>query len=385
MHSFSRSLTLLAVIGCAALLSRIAAAPSALPRLPLYERYIAVDGACAWPRLTLLPNGEISALIWPYPNHGFVQGAAECWNSADQGRTWQRVGVPVQNDPGFNRMNSAAGLADDGTYVVLLSGWPRPYLPPWKGTLEDEATLGETKPFKDARTLQAVPAVSHDGGRTWERFATLTEPLEPSGHALVPHGRIASLPNGELGAMFYFSDPWFFTSADHGRTWKRRAPVTTDHAHNETTWVRLANGDLLAAARRSVNSCVDAFRSTDGGLTWKFEGPLSLNGQHPADFTQLPDGRLLISYGVRNPGLWGVAVRFGDATGRNWSAPMMLVDFEDSIDHPQAANPRPDGGYPSTVVLADGTLVTAYYCRGVPAHRRYHMGVVRWKPMVETK
>jgi hypothetical protein len=292
----------------------------------------------------------------------------------------------VPNDPGFNRMNSAAGVADDGTYVVLLSGWPRPYLPPWKGTLEDEATLGETKPFKDARTLQAVPAVSHDGGRTWERYPALTEPLEPSGNALVPHGRISSLPNGELGAMFYFSDDWFFTSADHGRTWHRRGQVTTDHAHNETTWVRLDNGDLLAASRGAENSCVDAFRSTDGGATWKPEGPLSLNGQHPADFTRLPDGRILISYGLRNPGLWGVAVRFGDATGRNWSAPMMLVDFEDSTDHPRAANPRPDGGYPSTVVAADGTLVTAYYCRGVPAHRRYHMGVVRWQPLpVETK
>lgn len=380
MRLLLRSLGLLAALGIAVVLPRAAAAPSSLPALPLYERFIAVDGACAWPRLTVLPSGEISALIWPYPNHGFVQDAAECWNSADQGRTWQRTGVPVPNDPGFNPMNSAAGVADDGTYVVLLSGWPRPYLPPWKGTLEDEATLGQTQPFKDARTLQAVPAISHDGGRTWERFPALTEPLEPSGNALVPHGRIASLPGGELGVMLHYSDAWFFTSADHGRTWHRRGQVTTDHAHNETTWIRLENGDLFAASRGNDNSCVDGFRSTDGGVTWKPEGPLTLNGQHPADFTRLPDGRILLSYGVRNPGLWGVAVRFGDATARHWTSPLVLVDFEDSSDHPRAADPRRDGGYPSTVVAADGTLVTAYYTRGIPAHYRYHMGVVRWLP-----
>jgi photosystem II stability/assembly factor-like uncharacterized protein len=369
---------LLLALGVVSLLPRAAASPSALGSLPVYERYVAIDGACAWPRLTLLPTGEISALIWPYPNHGFVQGAAEVWNSADAGRTWQRVGVPVPNDPGFNRMNSAAGLADDGTYVVLMSGWPRPYLPPWTGTLDDESKLGEK--FKDARVLQSVPAVSHDGGHTWVRYPALTEPLEPSGNALVPHGRIGSLPGGELGVMMYYSDAWFFTSADHGKTWRRRAPVTTDHAHNETTWIRLENGDLFAASRGEKNSCLDGYRSTDGGATWVPEGPLTLNGQHPADLTRLPDGRIVLSYGVRNPGLWGVAVRFGDATARNWSAPLVLVDFEDSSDHPRLADPRRDGGYPSTVATADGTLVTAYYTRGIPAHHRYHMGVVRWRP-----
>jgi len=385
MNSCLRVLTLLIAGGLAAPFGPVAAAPSALPPLPLYERYIAVDGACAWPRLTLLPNGEISALIWPYPNHGFVQGAAEVWNSADQGRSWQRTGVPVPNDPGFNRMNAAAGVAEDGTYVALLSGWARPYLPPWKGTLEDEVVMGQTRAFKDARTLPAVPAVSADGGRSWTRYAAFTEPLEPKGNALVPYGRISSLPGGELGAMLYFSDAWFFTSADHGKTWQRRGQVTTDHAHNETTWIRLENGDLLAASRGAENSCLDAYRSTDGGVTWKPEGPLTLNGQHPADLTRLPDGRILLSYGVRNPGLWGVAVRIGDAMGRNWSAPLMLVDFKMSTDHPELADPRRDGGYPSTVALADGTLVTAYYTRGIPAHQRYHMGVVRWRPMPEKK
>ena len=40
---------------------------------------------------------------------------------------------------------------------------------------------------------------------------------------------------------------------------------------------------------------------------------------------------------------------------------------------------RQDGGYPSTVELPDGTLVTAYYSNGIAQHRRYHMGVLRWR------
>ncbi|MBS0664252.1 MAG: exo-alpha-sialidase [Verrucomicrobia bacterium] len=372
-----RTTPLLAAAAALAAAVSLVASPASLT-LPKYERYVGIDAACAWPRLSVLPNGEISALIWPHPNHGFVQGAAECWNSTDDGRTWQRAGVPVPNAAGFNRMNTAAGVAADGTYVALVAGWPRPFLPPWKGTLADEANLGSV--LKDLKTLPPVPAVSHDHGHTWVQFPELKVPRQSTGHSLTPFGRISALRDGTLGVMLYGDEVWFYVSRDGGKSWTVRGQVTHDQAHNETTWIELENGDLLAAARGAVNSCVDAFRSKDGGVTWQPEGPLSLNGEHPADLTRLPDGRILLSYGLREPGLWGVAVRFGDRDGRNWSSPTVLVDFEDSSDHPREADPRRDGGYPSTVVAADGTLVTAYYCRGVPAHYRYHMGVVRWLP-----
>ena len=50
-----------------------------------------------------------------------------------------------------------------------------------------------------------------------------------------------------------------------------------------------------------------------------------------------------------------------------------------ATDQRFADQPGRDGGYPSTVVLEDGLLVTAYYSRGMPSHNRYHVGVVRWR------
>jgi hypothetical protein len=38
-----------------------------------------------------------------------------------------------------------------------------------------------------------------------------------------------------------------------------------------------------------------------------------------------------------------------------------------------------DNGYPSSVQLDDGTVVTAFYSDGNSYHRGYYMGVVRWK------
>ena len=38
-----------------------------------------------------------------------------------------------------------------------------------------------------------------------------------------------------------------------------------------------------------------------------------------------------------------------------------------------------DGGYPSSIQLEDGSILTAYYCSRLPWHQRYHMGVVFWQ------
>ena len=57
--------------------------------------HVAVDNVTAWPNLTLLPNGEIIASIFNQPSHGSVEGEVECWATTDQGRTWEKRGVPA--------------------------------------------------------------------------------------------------------------------------------------------------------------------------------------------------------------------------------------------------------------------------------------------------
>ena len=84
-------------------------------------------------------------------------------------------------------------------------------------------------------------------------------------------------------------------------------------------------------------------------------------------------------------GYWAISARVGNANGQDWSAPICLVNLADStdlqIDPLSRGQNRPsqDGGYPSTVVAPSGIFVTAYYCKGIPQHRRYHMGIVRWR------
>ena len=78
---------------------------------------------------------------------------------------------------------------------------------------------------------------------------------------------------------------------------------------------------------------------------------------------------MLLTYGNRLVPK-GVDVCFSDDEGASWSEPWRVVDFQS------------DGGYPSSVQLPDGRVLTAYYARQVEGHDRYHMGVVVWDPAI---
>ena len=65
-----------------ALLSGIASAAEPAAEPPQIARYVAIDNVCAWPNLTLMPDGSINTTIFGQPSHGQVAGAAECWNKS---------------------------------------------------------------------------------------------------------------------------------------------------------------------------------------------------------------------------------------------------------------------------------------------------------------
>ena len=179
------------------------------------ERYIAVDNVCAWPNLTQLPDGAVVATIFNQPTHGGWEGDVECWASVDGGRLWSRRGVPAPHAPGENRMNVAAGLAHDGSLVVLASGWSR------------RNPVGEYSSPHQGEVLPMWVCRSSDGGRTWERSGAAV-PLPPGEERIIPFGDIVQLPGDELGACIYSWSPesgnsaFFYASADDGETWAVR-------------------------------------------------------------------------------------------------------------------------------------------------------------------
>jgi len=377
---------LLRLAAALALASSTLAGPPQPSPFAFYERSIAIDGACAWPSVHVLPDGRLVALIWPLDVHGKVEGAVEAWVSTDHGVKWRRGSVPVPAAPGTNRFNVAGGVID-GRLLALVGGFG-PNRPPYA---PDARFWNREQPLASP-ALPPVAVRAADPTGPWERLGELTHTARTGAKGYkIPYGRMEELPDGSIGAMLYGHGLEFHTSADGGTTWIRRGTLAPHDpalpygcAYNETTWIRLENGDLYAAARSFPlpeylgGTNLDGFRSTDGGVTWTREQALALPNQIPADLMRMPDGTLLLTYASRNAGSRAIWLRFGSRDARQWSAPTLLVDLEGSTES-QYPDASPDGGYPSTVLAADGTYVTAYYSRGVPAHQRYHMGVVRWR------
>jgi Neuraminidase (sialidase) len=259
------------------------------------------------------------------------------------------------------RGHVAAGIAANGDLVVITTGWSDP--------------ASKTR----GHIVNPLVSRSTDGGRTW----TINADAFPEGwpdtgagenkrkQYLVPFGDILPGNDGALRVGLYSGQAGMtsvYLSDDDGKTWGKPAVISKAVKIHEPAIFHLGKGKWLVAARLDG---LNLHTSDDDAKTWTHRKKLTGRQQHPGHFTRLKDGRLLLTYGNRlNPK--GVDVRFSDDEGATWSEPLRAVDFQN------------DGGYPSSVQLPDGQVLTAYYARKVEGHDRYHMGVVTWDPAKAT-
>jgi hypothetical protein len=316
----------------------------------------AIDGVCAWPNLTLLPDGTIVAVVWNQPCHGLWEGDIDSYASRDNGESWLRQSQVSRHEPGTNRMNQAVGLTADGGLLTLVSGW------------NQRGAVGTPTFFDEgATTLRGWAYCSSDGGHSWCKIGEL--PDSGQQHAYIPFGDIHRAQDSSLCVSAYTeSGAFLFRSNDDGQHWGNKKLLHP--AANETAICHLGGGHWLAASRsRGVvfpsDEHLDLAVSTDDGRSWEVRQPLTQPGQVTGHLLRLRDGKILVSYGNRIAGQCGVEMRWSSDAGSTWSPPMRIANM-----------PEHDGGYPSSVEREDGVIVTAYYSKHDKS--RYQMDVVLW-------
>ncbi len=335
------------------------------------EQYVAIDNVCAWPNLTYTPDGDVIATIFNQPSHGRSFGDVDCWTTKD-GRLWTKTGTPAPHEPGFNRMNVAAGLTNSGELIVLASGWEV------SGDPEKNESLSLVK------VLRPWVSISSNMGKDWTIHKAGFPKAEDDMTDFIPFGDVLKADDGSLRVIAYaqsldktINKVSMCRSDDNGRTWTVMSKISTGSGesalakgHNETAIFNLGNGEWIAAARRwRGGQSMDLFRSMDDGKTWSIESELTESRQHPGHITLLQDGRLLLTYGNRISGQYGVAIRTSKDKGKTWSPEQKL--FSQAISA--------DIGYPSSVQYPDGKILTAFYSSRVKNHDRYHMGTILWE------
>ncbi|MGH9660485.1 MAG: sialidase family protein, partial [Bryobacteraceae bacterium] len=173
--------------------------------------------------------------------------------------------------------------------------------------------------------------------------------------AVSPYGKIVQLAGGAVLMAVYFqfggergNESWLFRSTDGGRTWGD--PSLLGRHFNETALAAFSGGRLVAAMRSEKGGHLAVIRSRDGGRTWTEPAVVTRDNEHPADLVALSSGGLLLTYGVRVAPM-GVHARTSRDGGVSWSDPAILASDA----------PNRDCGYPSSVEIAPGKILTVYY------------------------
>lgn len=342
------------------------AAPAS-PRISILQQVIAVRDGGVWPKLSLLPDGTIVAATYNQAAHGSRPGDVDLHASTDGGLTWARRGTATQHQGNSARFNHAIGVAPNGDLHVVSGGW-------------DFGGSNAAGVHTKKKLLRPSASRSIDGGRTWT-----ISPAFPDGAdamTLVPFGNIETGADGALRVAAYSYNTtvtprvdicYTAVSRDRGITWTLGSVLGQPHA-NETDVLHLGGGKWLAAARNLGRTgerghSTDIYASDDDAKTWRLLATPTAPNQHPGDLLKLADGRVLLTVGDRRPESFGVAGLLSADGGKTWTAAAPLV----------TGILNRDSGYPSSVQLKDGIIVTGYYASKSKDHDSYQLGVVRWK------
>ncbi len=326
-----------------------------------------------WPTVTRRSNGDLW-LTWSggRESHVCPFGQVHAMVSRDQGQTWSWPRV-LLDSPIDDRDSGVVETAKGSLLVTTFTSLAyASHLEKARAFAEHTSTGWTTKTMPDEQLARWNAAHdrlngaareaelgqwlirSTDGGTTWSaRVPTIVNS---------PHGPI-QLSDGRL--LYAGKELWteghrigVCESVDDGQTWRWLAEIparTGDDAgksYHELHAVEAADGTILAHVRNHnpVNAGETLqTESRDGGRTWGEPHSIGVWGL-PSHLLRLRDGRLLMTYGHRRPP-FGNQARLSADHGKSWGHAMLL----------SADGSGGDLGYPSTVELDDGSLLTVWY------------------------
>ncbi len=181
--------------------------------------------------------------------------------SSDGGKTWSPMQVIEEPGERWSAANPATLVDRTNGRVWLL------YLRCKPGRNTDTARPGTDDSQVLART-------SDDSGSTWSEPIDLTRVSRDFGDpkwrvSVVGPGGMIQDRRGRLVAPFWKFEPFgnfAVASEDHGKTWRRSAPVPGQG--DECQLVELADGRLLMDIRQETGPGRSFSVSQDGGMTW---------------------------------------------------------------------------------------------------------------------
>ena len=175
-----------------------------------------------------------------------------------------------------------------------------------------------------------VSVESADDARSWRLIGTIPAQAEDDGRLPFSEPHVVELPDGRLVSLWRFEP--------------RSRPFERCMCHVDSVgYCTCGSDDEVQYMHQS--------ESVDGGRTWTAPERTTLWG-YPPHLIRLSSGSLLATYGRRWPPQGQRACLSHDG-GRTWDSANEIVLRDDA--------PNGDLGYPATLELESGELLTVYY------------------------
>lgn len=326
-------------------------------------------GYQGWPSICKLDDGSLAA-VWSgfRVAHVCPYGKTAMSVSRDEGETW--APPMVVNDTPLDDRDAGIVNLGDGKLLITWFCHPKrwmlehtlPRLPRRLAPALSDICTGYKRYYKDLPEPLgkggSFVRTSFDNGVTWGE--TMCLPISS------PHGPTRL----KDGTLLYLGKDHFveteniaaYTSTDDGLTWKllrildmpEGIPLNRFH---EPHCIELKDGTLLGGIRVHGDDYFSVYltRSADKGRNWTVPEPLIPEGRKervcgsPPHLLLHSSGAIICSIGRREEP-FGERVLISHDEGLHWEEYSLDVDAASS-----------DLGYPATVELADGSLLTVYY------------------------
>lgn len=335
-------------------------------RADILRHFIIADDPAvyyAWPGIARLSEHELLVVAYAGEAHTHSHGRVVLYRSNDNGYSWD--GGTVVADTVLDDRDPGILVTKDGViFITSRVAW-------WKGHegRHNNPSAEAAAPALMQQFQHGYFIRSADGGRTWSPL--IAYPFQPKGPIELHTGQLCAITERQGIIACYLSDSLgeHWEQVGHIAGFPATLQVNGEHIemfYGEPHIAQLPDGRIMALIRAHMSYGYkghwpynppwhaaaymwQAF-SSDMGRTWTQPEPTNLWG-FPPHLTLLADGRLLVTYGRRWPPYGQRAAVWEPTVGSMHFAEVVIRD--DAPDH--------DLGYPSSVQLSDGTILTVYY------------------------
>ncbi len=331
-------------------------------------------GYYAWPSVAEIGDGKLMAVCSERDRHTDPYGRVVGFISEDRGASWSEPfiimdGVLDDRDAGIVYWN---GKVIVSTFTQTVELYSNSGIAEWVNYVKQISQEEYDKAFGSKY------CISIDNGQTWGEV--LDCPIfAPHGMIITPDGKLAYVGYAKFGkesGSWLNDDSYIGISfSEDGINWSEVKMIASaedriSYGFDEPHAVYNDNGEIVVALRTA--SGIYQTKSADGGNNWSEYQKINDAGDTPPHLLKLEDDTIILTYGYRSSP-HGIRAMVSYDGCETWSEEIIVTS-----DGTIGSGEDWDMGYPCTIYLGDGKLLTVYYQRVQKSDKNVSLLQVVW-------